>query len=109
MTPAERQDLIIATLRRERRATIGNLARALGCSERTIRYDIDALSVSGFALITIRGRHGGGVELAEWYQPHKSTLCPEQIYALREAMETSTDPEIRKALGSIIDQFGPRR
>ena len=109
MTAAERQDLIVATLRKERRVTVGNLAAAFGCSERTIRYDLDALSTSGFPLITIRGRHGGGVELAEWYQPHRSTLCPEQLKALREAMESTADPQTRMALGSILDQFGPRQ
>ena len=108
MTAAERQDLIVATLRKERRVTIGNLAAALGCSERTVRYDIDALSTSGFPLVTIRGRHGGGVELADWYQPHRTTLCPEQLEVLRRLM-TSAQPEDRMILGSILDQFGPRR
>ena len=46
MTAAERQDLIVATLRKERRVTISSLVGALGCSERTIRYDLDALSAS---------------------------------------------------------------
>ena len=109
MTAAERQDLIIATLRKERRVTISSLVRALGCSERTIRYDIDALSASGFPLITIRGRYGGGVELAEWYQPHRSSLCPEQLMALQAAVANIKDPLTRMALGSILDQFGPRR
>ena len=109
MTAAERQDLIIATLRKERRVTISSLVGALGCSERTIRYDLDALSASGFPVITIRGRHGGGVELAEWYQPHRSALCPEQLQALREAISKTADPQARMALGSILDQFGPRQ
>ena len=108
MTAAERQDLIVATLRKERRVTISSLVGALGCSERTIRYDLDALSASGFPVITIRGRHGGGVELAEWYQPHRSALCPEQLAVLRRFM-TCAAPDDRKVLGSIIDQFGPRR
>ena len=107
MTAAERQDLIVATLRKERRVTIGNLAAALGCSERTVRYDIDALSTSGFPLNTIRGRHGGGVELAEWYQPQRATLCPEQLEVLQRLMN-SAQPEDRATLGSILDQFGPR-
>ena len=109
MTAAERQDLIVATLRKERRVTISSLVGALGCSERTIRYDLDALSASGFPVITIRGRHGGGVELAEWYQPHRSTLCQEQLIARREAMKNTADHQMRTALGSILDQFGPRR
>ena len=107
MTAAERQDLMMATLRKERRASISNFAAACGCNERTIRRDIEILSTSGFPVETSQG-HGGGVALAEWYQPHRSTLCPEQLEVLRRFMASAT-PEDRAALGSIIDQFGPRR
>ena len=109
MTAPERQELIAATLRQERRATVGNLASALGCSERTIRYDIEALSVSGFPVVTVQGRHGGGVELMEGYQPQRSSLSPEQILALREAVKNAEDPLMRMTLGSILDQFSPKR
>jgi len=109
MTAPERQELIAATLRRERRATVANLASALDCSERTIRYDIEALSVSGFPVVTIQGRHGGGVELMEGYHPQSPTLSPEQILALREIIKDTTDPLKRMTLGSILDQFSPTR
>ena len=108
MTAAERQDMIIATLRKERKVTMKRLSVALGCSMSTVYRDIDTLSVS-FPLILIRGRYGGGVELAEWYQPHRSSLCPEQLKALREAISKTADPQTRQALGSILDQFGPRQ
>ena len=109
MTAPERQELIAATLRRERRATVANLASAFGCSERTIRYDIEALSVSGFPVVTIQGRHGGGVELMEGYRPQSPVLSPEQIIALREVIKETTDPLKRMTLGSILDQFSPSR
>ena len=107
MTAAERQDLMMATLRRERKATIHSFAAACGCDARTIRRDIEALSASGFPVETVQG-NGGGVRLAEWYQPHRTTLGPEQLEVLRRFM-ASADPTDRMVLGSIIDQFGPRR
>ena len=107
MTAAERQDLIMATLRRERTATISNFAAACGCNARTIRRDIEALSVSGFPVETVQG-NGGGVRLAEWYQPHRTTLGPEQLEVLQRFMASAL-PADRAVLGSIIDQFGPRR
>ena len=107
MTAAERQDQIMATLRSERRVTMGRLAEMLKCNIRTICRDIESLSLS-FPLVTIHGRHGGGVELAEWYQPQRATLCPEQLEVLRRLMN-SAQPEDRATLGSILDQFGPRR
>ncbi len=106
MTAAERQDQIMATLCNERKTTMSRLADALECNIRTIRRDIETLSLS-FPLITIHGRHGGGVELAEWYQPQRATLCPEQLEVLRRLMN-SAQPEDRATLGSILDQFGPR-
>jgi len=107
MTAAERQNLMMATLRKERRASISHFAAACGCNERTIRRDIEALSVSGFPVETAQG-HGGGVQLADWYQPHRTALCPEQMEVLRRLM-TSVQPDDRAILGSILDQFSPKR
>ena len=104
MTATERQEQIMATLRKERRATVGQFAAAFNCSERTVLRDLETLSVS-FPLITV---HGGGVTLAEWYQPQRATLCPEQLETLRRLM-ISAGQEDRAILGSIIDQFGPKR
>ena len=107
MTAAERQDLIMAVLRKQHCVVRNELATACGCNERTIRRDIDALSASGFPVEAVPG-NGGGVRLAEWYQPHRTTLGPEQKDVLRRFM-ASAQPDDRAILGSIIDQFGPRR
>ena len=103
MTAAERREMIVATLRAERRVTMGRLAVALSCSVRTVCRDIDALSVS-YPLVLSRGG-GGGVALADWYHPHRAALCPEQIRTLRSAMSAVSDSNTRQALGSILDQF----
>ena len=107
MTAAERQDMIVATLRKERKVTMSRLADALDCSMSTVYRDVTALSTS-LPIISTRGRYDGGVELADWYQPHRTTLCPEQLEVLRRLM-TSAQPEDRMILGSILDQFGPRQ
>ena len=107
MTAAERRELIMATLRKERKVTMKHLSAALGCSMSTVYRDIEALSVY-LPLILTRGRYDGGVELADWYQPHHNVLRSEQIRALYTAMETA-DPQTRKVLGSILDQFSPTR
>ena len=104
----ERREMIIAILRKERMVTIEQLANTLGCSKRTIRYDIEELTLD-FPIESVRGRYGGGVKLLDWYQPPRNTLCPEQIQALRNAMANTNDPKAQQALGSIIDQFGPRQ
>ncbi len=103
MTARERQDMIMATLRKERRVTMKCLAEALCCSMCTVYRDITALSVS-YPLVLTRGRYGG-VALADWYHPHRAALCPEQILALRKAMAAVPDDQTRQALGSILDQF----
>lgn len=108
MTAAERQDMIMATLRKERKVHVHELVSVLDCSRNTVLRDIEALT-RNFPLETIRGRYGGCVKLADDYQPHQSTLGPEQILALRSAVKSSTDPRQRLALLSILDQFGPRQ
>lgn len=107
MTAAERQDLIVATLRKERRVTMKSLAAALDCNIRTIHRDIDELSVAGYPIESVRGRYGGGVKLMDWYHPQRTTLCPEQIALLKELAPT-LDAAKLPVLASILDQFGPR-
>ena len=108
MTAAERQELIMASLRKERKIQVCNLVDMLGCSRRTILRDIEALSLT-FPLEAIRGRYGGCVKLRDDYQPHHSVLNPAQILALRNAVKSSTDPQQRMDLLSILDQFSPVR
>ena len=107
MTAAERRELIMATLRRQHKAKISNLAAAFDCSERTILRDIEILSKS-FPLITKHGRYGGGVEMAETNGFKSKALSPEQILALRTAMKV-VDPQTRLALSTVLDDFSPRR
>ena len=106
MTAAERQDRIMATLRKQRKATMQEFAVAFNCTERTVRNDVAALSAT-FPLVTVQGKNGG-VMLADWYQPQRSSLGPEQIEVLKR-FASSADTEDRMILNSILDQFSPTR
>ena len=107
MTAAERQEQIMAYLFKARSATISYLVTRLGCSERTIRRDIEALTLR-FPVETVRGRNGC-VTLIEGYQPSFSTLNPDEIQALREAIELMADPKKRQILRGIACRFSPTR
>ena len=108
MTAAERHQRIVARLREERIVTIASLTEELQCSRRTLLYDIEALAASDFPVETVRGRYGGGVKLPDWYHPKSNTLNATQLDLLIR-VAPSLNPEERKVLNSIIDQFGPRQ
>ena len=60
MGAAERRQLILDLLCQRRRETISNLAAELGVSERTIRRDVEMLTLRS-PIETVSGRYG-----AEW-------------------------------------------
>lgn len=62
----ERRQQIMETLCHRRQETMSNLAFEFGVSIRTIRNDIDYLSLS-YPLETVRGRYGGGVKVMDGY------------------------------------------
>lgn len=71
MGAAERRSLLLKKLRRRRYDKILNLAEEFGVSARTIRRDIEALSLTE-PLYTQAGRHGGVYMI--------DTYLMEQIY-----------------------------
>ena len=99
-----RQDIWMRLLER-RKDTIQNLASEFNVSPRTIRYDIDALSLS-YPIETVRGRYGGGVKLADWYHPSKKALSPEQMALLKKLAPTLEGDDL-VIMNSIISQFAP--
>lgn len=56
---------------------MSNLAFEFGVSIRTIRNDIDILSLS-YPLETIRGRYGGGVKVTNGFYMNRKYLKAEQ-------------------------------
>lgn len=99
----DRREAIYAELRVKRHLTIGYLAEKYSVNEKTIRRDVEELTLA-YPIETVRGRHGGGVKLSDWYQPTRSTLCPEQI-ALLKKLAPSLEENDLSILNSIISQF----
>ena len=64
MTPSERREAILKVLCQRRQDKIDNLAFEFGVSVRTIKNDIEELSLA-HPIETVRGRYGGGVKVAE--------------------------------------------
>lgn len=70
MGTVERRSEIIRLLSRRRHEKIENLAFEFGVSEKTIRRDIEALSLSA-PIYTQAGRYGGGVYMMDGYSVNK--------------------------------------
>lgn len=66
------------TLCCRRQVKMKELAEKYGVTTRTIRYDIDCISLT-HPIETVRGRFDGCVKLADWYVPNKSLLTESQI------------------------------
>ena len=70
MDVAERRYLVLRTLCDRRYETIANLAEEFGVSVRTLRRDIEVLSMRE-PIYTVRGRYGGGVYVLDGYYVNK--------------------------------------
>jgi len=68
MSLFERRTALLQRLYERKHDTLMNLAFEFGVSERTIRRDIDALSLVA-PIYTQAGRYGGGVYILSDYKP----------------------------------------
>ena len=82
---------------------MANLAAEFGVTTRTIKNDIDILSLS-YPIETIRGRYGGGVRVADGYYLHKKYLKPEQ-QELLERLSANLSGSDLLVMNSIIKDF----
>lgn len=103
MSPNERRNNIYAELRAQRHLNINYLAEKYSVNEKTIRRDIDELTLT-YPIETVRGRYGGGIKLADWYHPMQSTLSPRQI-ALLKKLAPSLEGDDLVVMNSILSQF----
>ncbi|MBQ7921495.1 MAG: HTH domain-containing protein [Clostridia bacterium] len=103
MRPNERREAILKALCRRRQDTIVNLANEFGVSIRTIKYDIDELTLS-HPIETIRGRYGGGVKVADGYYIGRKYLKPRQRELLLR-VQTELSDEDAILMQSILDDF----
>ena len=83
MGSAERRNAIVKVLCRRRYDKIGNLAMEFGVSERTIRRDIEILSLTE-PIYTQTGRHHGGVYVVDGYYAGQLYLAEDEILLLHQ-------------------------
>ena len=101
-TTTERRLRLIEILCRRRKETIENLAYEFNVSTRTIRYDIEVLSVS-FPIYTLTGPYGG-VYIADDYQLGMRYLTDAQ-YKLLDRLMTHLTGADKELLHTIIQTF----
>ena len=86
----DRRRSIIKYLCRCRYATIAHLAEAFSVSERTIRRDIEALSISE-PVYTQPGRYGGGVYVMDGYYMDYIYFSEEETRILQKLLLYAQD------------------
>lgn len=103
MTASERRNAILEVLCLRRFDTLDNLAFEFKVSRRTIRYDIELLSLS-YPIYTVQG-NGGGIHVDENYRTGKPFLKEGQRELL-ERLLPSLEGEDAEVMKSIIKTFG---
>lgn len=103
ITPSERRKEILNILCKKRFEKIENLANEFGVSVRTIKYDIEELTLA-HPLETVRGRYGGGVKVTDGYYIGRKYLRPSQQELLKRlALNLSGDD--LTVMNSIFSDF----
>lgn len=103
MTPSERREVILNVLCKRRQDTVENLAHEFGVSVRTIKYDIEELTLA-HPIETVRGRYGGGVKVAEGYYLGRKYLKPSQQELLKKLSEQLSGNDL-EVMNSILRDF----
>lgn len=103
MTPSERREAILNALCVRRQDTVLNLAQEFDVSVRTIKYDIEELTLA-HPIETVRGRYGGGVRVADGYYLGRKYLKPDQQELLKKLSEELKGEDLA-ILNSILSDF----
>ena len=85
----ERRAALLKKLCRRRHETIANLAAEFGVSERTIRRDIEEMSLSE-PIYTQPGRYGGGVYVTDNFYMDRMYLGDAEIALLQKLLLYAT-------------------
>lgn len=96
----ERRAEIMKILESGRRETMSNFAFQFGVSIRTIRYDIDFLTLL-HPIETVRGR-GGCVKLADGYRTYRNILSNEQQETLIELISLANKEQAGIVKGILV-------
>lgn len=102
VSAGERRQQILELLCQRRKETIPSLAAEMGVCERTIRRDIEVLTLS-YPIETCCGRYGG-VKMANWYHRDRRRLTPRQADLLRRLAADLQDEDL-EAMNQILIQF----
>ena len=102
MKSDERRQAIINLLCQRRHETMKNLASEFGVSLRTIRYDIEILSLY-YPLTTMQGRYSGGVYFISDYRLRNRYLTPKQQELLERLASTLICEDLEIMLSILRD------
>lgn len=103
MTPSERREAILNVLCQRRHDTVQNLAEEFGVSVRTIKYDIEELTLA-HPIETVRGRYSGGVKVANGYYVGRKYLKPDQQELLKK-LATELSGKDKEVMDTIFRDF----
>lgn len=111
MRSYERRHMILRILCRRRYETISNLAKELEVSERTIRRDIDALSLTE-PIYTQPGRYGGGVYVTDsfvmdrmYFKNHEIEILTKILQYIQTNMVSWLTDEEVAILKTLIKEY----
>ncbi len=111
MGPAERRQVLLAILCRRRCEIIPNLAAELDVSERTVRRDVDVLSLS-YPIYTTPGRHSGGVYLLDGYRtdfPYfdrsQTAVLEKVLYLAKQQQPCSLSEQECSVLSALLRKY----
>lgn len=102
MSSMERRMEILEVLCRRRSDTVENLASEFGVSKRTIKYDIEYLSLS-YPVYTVQG-NGGGIYITDGYKLGRKYLTETQSELLEKLSARLTGEELETMKG-ILQTF----
>ena len=103
MRPSERREKILELLCIRRQDTVKHLAAEFQVSERTIKYDIEELTLT-YPIDTIRGRYGGGVKVKDGYYVGRNYLKPPQKNLLLKLLSGLSGKDA-ETMSSILKDF----
>ncbi len=103
MTPSERREAILTALCQRRHDKVANLAYEFGVTERTIKSDIEELTLA-HPIETIRGRYGGGIKVADGYYIGRRYLKPSQQKLLKK-LSGQLIGEEKAVMDGILREF----
>ena len=100
---SDRRQRILEILCVRRQETMESLAREFQVTSRTIRTDIEELTLA-HPIETVRGRYGGGVRVADGYFIGRKYLKPKQQDLLKRMADTLSGEDLA-VMKSILSDF----